>query len=86
MLWSDGTKSCSIYIPPSRGKRLVICHAGSGESVVEKSFPSHDDMNRSVLEDWFENLLIPSLPKERKVAIVLDNAKYHSRSLKRHRP
>ena len=28
MLWSDGTKSCSLSGPPLRGKRVAICHAG----------------------------------------------------------
>ena len=38
----------------------------------------HDDMNAEVFEKWFANTLIPNLPKDRKVVIVMDNAKYHS--------
>ena len=38
MLWSDGTKSCSLSGPPLRGKRIVICHAGKSESYLENSF------------------------------------------------
>ena len=38
----------------------------------------NDDMNAEVFEKWFANTLIPNLPKDRKVVIVMDNAKYHS--------
>ena len=38
----------------------------------------HDDMNAEVFEKWFANTLIPNLSKDRKVVIVMDNAKYHS--------
>ena len=36
-------------------------------------------MNAEVFERWFANRFTPDLPKERKVVIVMDNAKYHSR-------
>ena len=39
----------------------------------------HDDMNVKVFGDWFENVLLPKLPKERNVAIVMGNGNYHSR-------
>ena len=36
-------------------------------------------MNAEVFERWFANRFTPDLPKDRKVVVVLDNAKYHSR-------
>ena len=29
MLWSDDGTRCSVSAPPSRGKRMVFCHAGT---------------------------------------------------------
>ena len=43
-------------------------------------------MSRIVFADWFENMLTANLPKERKVVVVMDNAKYHCRLMKRHQP
>ena len=43
----------------------------------------HDDMSGIVFEDWFENTLTANLPKERKVVVLMDNAKYHCRFLER---
>ena len=40
-------------------------------------------MNGAVFETWFRNNLLPNLPKGRKLAIVFDNAKYHSRLVER---
>ena len=37
----------------------------------------HDDMSGIVFKDWFENTLTANLPKERKVVVVMDKAKYH---------
>ena len=53
---------------------------------MEKNFQSHDypdGMNEIVLEDWFENTLIPNLLKERIVVIVIDNVKYQSSFIKK---
>ena len=36
-------------------------------------------MNGKVFENWFQSNLLPNLPKEKKVVIVLDNSKYHNR-------
>ena len=36
-------------------------------------------MNGEVFESWFQEKLLPNLPKDEKVCIVLDNAKYHCR-------
>ena len=43
----------------------------------------HDDMSEIVFEDWFKNTLTANLPKERKVVIVMDNAKYHCRFIEK---
>ena len=39
----------------------------------------HDDMSEIVFEDQLENTLTASLPKQKKVQIVLENANDHSR-------
>ena len=36
-----------------------------------------------VSEDWFENVLTANLPKEKKVVVVVDNAKYHCRFIEK---
>ena len=36
-------------------------------------------MTGIVFEDWFENTLTANLPKERKLVVVIDSAKYHYR-------
>ena len=88
MFWSDDTKIFSVSGPPSRRKRVVICHAGSSESFLENTLllcgkklselylDYSNDFNGIVFEEWFESTLIPNLSKERKIAIVMDNAKY----------
>ena len=43
----------------------------------------HDDMSGIVFEDWFENTLTANLPKERKVVVVIDSAKYHCRFIEK---
>ena len=91
MVWLDDTeKYTHSAAPPSKGKRIVICHTGTTESCVpnslllcgkklSESYASyHDDMNGEVFEDWFKNTLLKNLPQDRQVLIVMDNAKYHS--------
>lgn len=88
--WDDGTCSCCLQAPSSRGKRIMILHAGSSDgwvpeclylsskSISDSMADSHDEMNGNIFENWFENKLLANLPP-RKCAIVLDNAAYHSR-------
>ena len=38
----------------------------------------HDDMSGIVFEGQLENTLTANLPKERKVAVMMEYAKYHS--------
>ena len=33
-LWSNSSNQCAVSGQPSRGKRIVICHAGSSEGLV----------------------------------------------------
>ena len=40
-------------------------------------------MSGIVFEDWFENTLTANLPKERKVVVVMDSAKYHCRFIEK---
>ena len=91
MVWSDNTEKYSLSAPPSKGKQIVICHTRSTKGLVPnfllicgKKFSEsyadyHDDLNRDVFEDRFENTLLKNLPQDRKVLMVMDNAKYHSR-------
>ena len=41
-----------------------------------------DDMSGIVFVDQLKNTLTANLPKQRKVMIVMENAKYHSRFIK----
>ena len=43
----------------------------------------HDNMSGIVFENWFENTLTANLPKERKVVVVMDSAKYHCRFIEK---
>ena len=94
-IWTDCTKESALSAPVSKGKRVVICHAGSVKGFVEnalllcgkdiaKSYVDyHQNMNGEVFESWFRDKLLPNLPKDRKVCIVLDNAKYHCRLIEK---
>lgn len=89
--WTDGTKRCTSNLPPSRGKRLLILHAGSANGWVKNclllsskciksaSADYHQDMNAELFETWVQTQLIPNLPENS--VIVMDNASYHSRQI-----
>ena len=71
-------------IPPGKGKRLIILHAGSENGFVpdmdlvfegKKSGDYHQEMNTTVFLEWFERLC-RALPGPS--CIVLDNASYHN--------
>ena len=34
MLWSNGTKSCSLSGPPPRRKQVALCHVGNSKSFL----------------------------------------------------
>ncbi|KAI4454306.1 hypothetical protein MML48_9g00011692 [Holotrichia oblita] len=86
--WDDSTGMCSINVPVSRGKRIIIAHAGcmdgwvgeallSAKNIKSSSLDYHEDMTSSLFEDWFVKKLLPALLS--RSAIVMDNASYHSR-------
>lgn len=84
----DGTRKCKIDVPPSRGKRIIILHAGSDKGWVENALflsaknikdakvDYHQDMSAEVFEKWFTEWLLPNIPANS--VIVMDNASYHS--------
>ena len=88
--WDDGSCCCCLQSPVSRAKRIMILHAGSTEGWVTNCLylssknirdslaDSHDEMNADIFERWFENSLLPNI-RDKKCAIVVDNASYHSR-------
>lgn len=92
-LWSDGSDQCIVDVPATRGKRLLILHAGgnagfvdgclmvSNKSLKDASVDYHDDMNSELFEKWFQGRLLPALPPDS--VIVMDNAPYHSRILEK---
>ena len=75
-LLSDGSKSCSLRGPVSRGKRIDIAHAGTSNGFIPGSLllcgkklsdafaDYHQDMNANVFENWFLEKLIPNLPEK----------------------
>lgn len=89
--WVDNSKNCVVKFPVSRGKRIIILHAGgdkgwvndtlllSAKNVKDSSLDYHDNMSSQIFEKWFENKLIPNLAPH--TVIVMDNASYHSRQL-----
>ncbi|KAI4458109.1 charged multivesicular body protein [Holotrichia oblita] len=83
--WDDSTGMCSINVPVSRGKRIIIAHAGSmdgwvGEALLSakniksSSLDYHEDMTSSLFEDWFVKKLLSALPP--KSVIVMDEYMY----------
>ena len=87
--WSDNSAKCYLNNPVSRGKRIVICHAGSEDGFVHEALflccadysnayaDYHKHMDGETFEQWFRDRLLPNLSS--KTVIVLDNASYHSR-------
>jgi transposase len=84
--WTDDTLKTTLATPLGKGKRLIICHAGSSKGWIKapplvfeskKTGDYHEDMDGTVFEKWFFGTLIPVLP--RGATIVMDNAPYHSR-------
>ena len=54
---------------------LLLC----GKELSVSYADYHDNMGGIVYQNWFENTLTANLPKERKVVVVMDSAKYHCR-------
>lgn len=84
--WTDDTVKGTLGTPLGKGKRLIICHAGSKNGWIDAPpliFQSkstndyHEEMNADVFENWFVKTMIPVLPTGS--TIIMDNASYHSR-------
>ncbi|XP_063386703.1 uncharacterized protein LOC134672680 [Cydia fagiglandana] len=87
--WTKEDSNCTLDAPASRGKRIIILHAGSEDGWVDGalllsaknmancSADYHEDMTAALFERWFENQLLPNIPAGS--VIVMDNAPYHSR-------
>lgn len=84
--WTDGTVLGTLSAPLGKGKRLIVCHAGSHSGWIKappllfqskKTGDYHEDMNAAVFEKWFFDHLLPVIPPGSTV--VMDNAPYHSR-------
>lgn len=89
--WVDTTQKCTLNAPCSRGKRVIILHAGSengfvpnalllsAKNITQSSADYHEDMTAVLFEKWFDEQLLPNIPPNS--VIVMDNASYHSRIL-----
>lgn len=83
--WSDGTEK-GLKKKISKGKRVVIVHAGSEAGFVPnallmfkagtRSGDYHDNMNYQNYEKWIRTQLMPNLPANS--VVVVDNASYHN--------
>lgn len=89
--WVDESQNCSLNTPCSRGKRIIILHAGgengfvpnalllSAKNIKQSSADYHEDMTADLFEKWVSEQLLPNIPPNS--VIVMDNASYHSRIL-----
>lgn len=87
--WVDNSKKCNLSAPCSRGKRIIILHAGSkngfipnalllsAKNIKQSSADYHEDMTAELFEKWAKQQLLPNVPPNS--VIVMDNASYHSR-------
>lgn len=88
--WSDGSNK-GVKVPVSKGKRLIIVHAGNEDGFVpnalltfesgKKTGDYHKDMNFENYEKWIKNKLIPNIRPNS--VIVVDNASYHNVEINR---
>ena len=86
--WQSTDGSRIRHVPPSKGQRLIIAHAGSrryglipdadlifvGKSKDNRDY--HTEMNGQCFAEWMEHSLLPSL--DHPSCIVMDNASYHN--------
>lgn len=87
----EGTSSGGIRKHSGKGTTLIVLHAVSKEGWVpnaELVFQSkrgsgdyHDEMNCQTFEEWVTNQFFPNISA--RSVIIMDNASYHSRQLKR---
>ena len=85
-MWLPVDGSDAPKIPSGKGKRLIVLHSGNREEGLidrcdlvflakAKDGDYHQEMNRPIFLNWFENQLMPALKSPS--VIVLDNASYH---------
>ena len=89
--WVYNSKNCCLNTPCSRGKHIIILHAGSesgfvpnamllsAKNIAQSSADYHQDMNVNLFEKWFSEQSLPNILLHS--VIVMDNAPYHSRIL-----
>lgn len=85
-IWQDDSQKGGLRVPIGKGRRLIVCHAGSekfgfmpGAKLVFLSKGSgdyHHEMNGDVFKEWFVDML---LSLEEGCVVVMDNASYHSK-------
>uniref|UniRef100_A0A1I7Y1E9 DDE_3 domain-containing protein n=1 Tax=Steinernema glaseri TaxID=37863 RepID=A0A1I7Y1E9_9BILA len=79
--------------PPDHGKRAIVVHTVGRDGLVEgalkimlgrkKDGDYHREMNAQVFEEYIKNLIPLLKAKGDKIALIMDNASYHSRCLER---
>lgn len=84
--WADNS-SDGLKAPISKGRRLIVVHAGSNEGFIpnaslvfesnKKTGDYHHEMNFENYAKWLIDKLIPNLPPNS--VVVVDNASYHNK-------
>lgn len=84
--WYSGEDGPWVQKPTGKGERLIIINAITkdgwvpGSKLVFKSTKKtgdyHGQMNLELFSKWFQNQLVPNIPK--KSLIIMDNASYHN--------
>jgi hypothetical protein len=86
---TDGSSNCVLNIPPSRGKRIIVLHAGnengwipgalllSAKNITNCSADYHQDMDGAFFETWFQHQLLSNVPCNS--VIVMDNSRQISK-------
>lgn len=92
-IWYSGEDGPWVQKPTGKGERLIIINAITESGWVPRSklvFKStrktgdyHGQMNWDLFKKWFEEMLLPNIPKD--ALIIMDNASYHN-TLSEHSP
>lgn len=92
-IWYSGEDGPWVQKPTGKGERLIIINAITesgwitGAKLVFKSTRKtgdyHGQMNWDLFKKWFEEMLLPNIPKNS--LIIMDNASYHN-TLSEHSP
>ena len=87
LIWYASEDGPWVQKPTGKGERLIIINAITKSGWVpnaklvfkstKKTGDYHGQMNNELFEKWFEEMLIPNIPKNS--IIVMDNASYHNR-------